>query len=102
MILCFVFLGVLGDIQSVRQIVVWFSRSSLISEISRLPGGYGHVTDSKSISSNLTTIHHSIQIAIIRLMSLLLLDVQLAVQFRLSLIDEVSLFDDSMILLHKT
>ena len=71
-------------------------------EISRLSGGLGHLADSNSISSNPTTTYHPIQIAIIRLMPLLLFDVQLVLQFRLSLIDEVLLFDDSMIKLHNT
>ena len=48
---------------------------------------------------NTITSYHPIHIAIIWLMSLLLLDVQLFLQFRLSLIDEVYLFDDSMIIL---
>ena len=60
-------------------------------EISRLSGGLGHLADSDSISWNLAIILRSIQIAIIRLMSLLLLDVQLVLQFRLSLIDEKEL-----------
>ena len=46
-------------------------------EISPLPGGLGHLEDSNSIPWNLTITFHPIQIAIIRLMSLLLLDVQL-------------------------
>ena len=56
-------------------------------EIPRLPGGLGQ--DSNSISKNPTSNYDPIQIAIIRLMSLLLFDVQLVLQFRLSLIDEV-------------
>ena len=58
-------------------------------KISRLSGGFGHSADSNSIAWNLTTTFHSIQIAIIRLMSLLLLDIQLVLQFRLFLHDEV-------------
>ena len=46
-------------------------------EISRLPGGLGPLTDSYSIPWNPTTTYHPIQIAIIRLMSLLWHDVQL-------------------------
>ena len=43
---------------------------------------FGPLADSNSISKNPITTHHPIQIAIIRLMSLLLLDVQLLLQFR--------------------
>ena len=48
----------------IHQIFVHF-------EISRLPGSLGHSADSNTISWNLTTTFHSIQIALIRLMSLL-------------------------------
>ena len=71
-------------------------------EISRLPGGLDHFVDSNSISKNLTTIYHPVGIALIQLMFLLLLVVKLVLQFRLSLIDEVYLFDDSLIILHNT
>ena len=69
-------------------------------DISRLPGGLGHLADSNSITQNPTTAYHPIQIAKKRLMSLLWFDVQLVLQFRLSLIDEVWLLDDSMMMLH--
>ena len=42
-----------------------------------LKGGPGHLADSNSIPQNSPTTYHPIQIAIIRLMSLLLLDEQL-------------------------
>ena len=58
-------------------------------EISRLPRGFGHFADSNSVPWNLTTTFHSIQIAIIRLMTILSPDAQLILQFRLFLIDEV-------------
>ena len=67
----------------IPQIIVHF-------EISRLPGGLGHFADSNSISKNPTTTYHPIQIAMIRLMSLLFFDVQLVLHFRLSLIDKCS------------
>ena len=57
-------------------------------EISRLPGGLAHLADTNSISWNPATNCHPIQIALIRLMSLLLLDVQLILQFRLFLSDK--------------
>ena len=52
-------------------------------KISCFPGGFGHLADCNSISWNLTIILHSTQIAI-RLMSLVLLDIQLVLQLRLS------------------
>ena len=58
-------------------------------EISHLPGGLGHLADSNSIPWNPIATYHPIQIAIIRLMSLLLFHVQLVLQFHLSLRDEV-------------
>ena len=49
----------------IHQIFVHF-------EISHLPGGLGHLADSNSISKNPTATYHPIQVATVRLMSLLL------------------------------
>ena len=68
-------------------------------QFSRLTRSLGHLANSKSISKNPTTTYHPNQIEIIWLMYLLSFDVQL-LQFRLSLIDEEWVFDDSMIILH--
>ena len=66
-----------------EQLVLWMILQVFVhTEFSRLPGGLRHFADSNSIPWNLTTIFQPIQIAIIRLMFLLLLVVQLVLQFR--------------------
>ena len=70
------------------------------TEFSRLPRNLGHFADSNSIPWNLTTIFRPIQTTVIQLTFLLLLSVQLVLQFRLFLIYEVWKSDDSLIILH--
>ena len=82
-----------------KHVLEGFSKSSFIL---RFP-----VSQEVLVISQIATAFHRIRLPLIirsrlqlRLMSLLLLDVQLALQFRLSLIDEEKMFDDSVIILH--
>ena len=72
-----------------RHVPEGFPKSSFILRFSRLPGGLGHLAESGRRPKNATTTFHPIQIAKIRLISLLFLALVLVLQFRLSLIDEV-------------
>ena len=85
------------------NLVLWMIPKIFVhTGFSRLPGGHGHFADSTSIPQNLTTTTHRMQNAIIRLTSLLLLVVQLVLQFRLFLCEEVWTFEYSMVLLHES